>query len=231
MVVSDVVLDHERSQVSFTVACTSEQPITAWAIQIERTYPDGSSNTAGIIEDNYIELAHIQQKLGGGSADRGVCYAGNERDYSFPIQFASPKGAVQHVSIRIATLITADRKFRGVESYVDKIISDRQADSAAYSEWLKELRAIGNTTDVAGRMESVADRKEREWPATGRQVLFDNTHRARALHQASVLKSLVEQTRRSASLGPREALDLYTESVAEELRIANEHAHLQEVSR
>ena len=227
MKVTNISLDKEQHRLSFDIACDSQQPVTAWAIRVEKTYELGPPTTAEIIEDYVIQLAHSVPTR---NPKRGVCYPGQSRPYSLLLNMDGPKGLLLGVHVRVVAVVGFDRTFHGLNEYRDEIQAGRSAKRDQLTAWLQDLERVASASDVATDMRRAADRRERRWPNTGKQTLFDNEGRNIELSQARMLKSIISQAR-ATGVNVAHALAQFKRSVADEAEVATRHADLQEAKR
>ena len=229
MNVTNISLDKEQHRLSFDIACDSQQPVTAWAIRVEKTSELGPPTTAEIIEDYVIQLAH-NDSVPTRNPKRGVCYPGQSRPYSIPLSSHGPKGLLLEVHVRVVAVVGSDRTFYGLVEYRDEIQAGRSAKRDRLTAWLQDLERVASASDVATEMRRAADRRERRWPSTGKQALFDNEEQNIELSQARILKSIISQAR-ATGVNVAHALTEYKRSVADAAEVLTRHADLQETKR
>lgn len=229
MRLADPALDHEDSTVSFSLACDSQIPFTAWVIRIDREYQDGSTKPSEILEDHFIQLAN-QSNLEQADSESGVCYTGQTRKYSLPVAPDKEGSPLTRVQVQVAAIVDSDGNFWGDGRHAARIRQLRSTKRQKSAEWLGELQRIKSSADPVSEMIRTANQLERRWPtASPNTMLFDKAEEARDRGNAHTLRMIASQID-SRRLNARAAFNLYVEAMTAKYDFVNEHVELREIA-
>lgn len=179
-------------QVEFELWNVSDQPITAWDINVTATV-DGDFKTIRRGGDNYISTKsqpYTSRSPEGGHRS-GALQVNDFHYFRFPISGISESSA-QSVAVIVNCAIFEDTSFWGDSQVADEFFNNRRAQLNAFGYILIELDEIQKDPEVTDKIEAYISRLNREFgnPPPQSQVRVMNEREATRVGFLSTVESM-----------------------------------------
>lgn len=217
----------DTKTLEISLSCQSEEPITAWSVEILSHYTDGAVGVGGFGGDYAIQYSRPDGPDPSPESDSGVCFQSQRRRYSHEVPVDKRSATLAQLEIKVKALVFASREAVGDRESIHSIRQMRQRQSDELTELVQDLTAVVSSQNPRPALRALRAEKRRQAIAfsSGRPMETPLALRARSL--AEELEGLEAQID-SLNFDAKEVVQLRLAHAEKGLQTISQHLIIQD---